>query len=549
MSSVILLNPTISSSKLKAQQCLRNLHVSNPRQRLSQPPSVQSRSKIHMTNNGSSQHTRYDVSRTIQQRHHAGVGRPAHPPSQQSRRLIHSCSSHLEKQIQNGARRNFHSATKDNNGLNFIQRNGNCVRKQTNDTTATRKARRHQRPCARLTSSTTKASQPRRQQSTASLTNSHNGLSRGRSSRFYSAFHGFRDSLHHSLLKPRTVPIPRWVSPQHYEITFSEILGHSSFILVAISYAVDDHMQLRIIAVAGSTAMLFFTYFHPHGRVLWLPFKWNALFIAINSYRIIKVTVAERRANQLSDEMLKFWNENLSTVDRKDFAKLVHLAVTESFEDGEIVVEQDESNRYIRLVLDGEIMAQRDNQPTYMLQKGNFVSESGLHAGLLLNGKIESCCSMVANGTVQTLRWDRTELMELLGREKDLRNSIRAALSFDIVRKLKGQRSMLSEGRISDASHWTLKRKEQTDARYDAILHNLLRHRDSMTQWKDELRNYRVIHHIDDEHHRVALKRFGWTPEEFEGLQFEGHEEEQEEEDVKHDFKWWAKDVVMRVFG
>ena len=91
------------------------------------------------------------------------------------------------------------------------------------------------------------------------------------------------------LLKPRTIPVPRWVSPQHFTATLSEFFGHSSFILVAISYAVDDFLNLRIIAVAGSSVMLLFTYFHPHGRVLWLPFKWNLLFILINSYRIGKV--------------------------------------------------------------------------------------------------------------------------------------------------------------------------------------------------------------------------------------------------------------------
>jgi hypothetical protein len=69
------------------------------------------------------------------------------------------------------------------------------------------------------------------------------------------------EALGHFLRKPRTIPIPRWITPRHYTITFSEVLGHSSFLLVAISYAVDDFLLLRCIAVAGSTAMLFFTYY------------------------------------------------------------------------------------------------------------------------------------------------------------------------------------------------------------------------------------------------------------------------------------------------
>ena len=73
--------------------------------------------------------------------------------------------------------------------------------------------------------------------------------------------HPWMEALETFLRKTRTIPIPRWITPRHYTITFSEVLGHSSFLLVAISYAVDDFLLLRCIAVAGSTAMLFFTYY------------------------------------------------------------------------------------------------------------------------------------------------------------------------------------------------------------------------------------------------------------------------------------------------
>ena len=209
------------------------------------------------------------------------------------------------------------------------------------------------------------------------------------------------DSLRSVLLKPRTVPVPRWVSPQHYTITLSEVFGHASFILVAASYAVDDFLHLRIIAVAGSTAMLFFTYFHPHGRVLWLPFKWNVLFIAINSYRIGKVYLDRWFANQLSPELLEIRDNHFYVLDPVDFSKLVHLSREETFQEGDVVTRQGQLNRYIRLVVDGELQVFRDGISTYYLEEGNFVSESGLHAGLLLHGKVESCCTIVASKTTR----------------------------------------------------------------------------------------------------------------------------------------------------
>ena len=47
-------------------------------------------------------------------------------------------------------------------------------------------------------------------------------------------------SLRHALLKPRSLPLPRYISPQHFTFTLSECFGHSSFILVALSYYSQD---------------------------------------------------------------------------------------------------------------------------------------------------------------------------------------------------------------------------------------------------------------------------------------------------------------------
>ena len=151
--------------------------------------------------------------------------------------------------------------------------------------------------------------------------------------------------------KPRTLPIPRWVSPRHYSTTLAEVFGHSAFILMAFSYAEDDFLRLRIIAVAGSSAMLVFSYFHPYGRVLWLPFKWNMLFIAINSYRIGKVYANRFFAERLSDELLSIRNEYFAFMDHVEFSKLTRIGHLETFNKGDLLIQQGDGNRFVRLVI------------------------------------------------------------------------------------------------------------------------------------------------------------------------------------------------------
>lgn len=209
-------------------------------------------------------------------------------------------------------------------------------------TTARHVGRLHvsQRPrtsntCVRFKSTTA----PRRQQSTAMDASSAMGRQQQQVAKI-SVLKRLQDSLHSYLLKPRTVPVPRWVSPQHYTVTLSEVCGHASFILVAVSYAMDDFLELRIIAVAGSTAMLFFTYFHPHGRILWLPFKWNLVFVAINSWRIGNVVAKRVQAEKLAPNLLEIRENHFYILDPVDFYKLVNLARMETFKPGDLVVSQ-----------------------------------------------------------------------------------------------------------------------------------------------------------------------------------------------------------------
>jgi len=352
-----------------------------------------------------------------------------------------------------------------------------------------------------------------------------------------------RERINIWLNQPRRIPVPRWISPELVTFRFSECFGHLSFIFVAISYAVDDFLELRLMAIAGSSAMLVFTYFHPHGRILWLPFRWNFVFVALNSWRVAKVGLDHYRSGQLNPKVDALYENHFGdTIAKTDFARVVQLATLESYEPGETVVAQECENRYVRLVVAGDLAVDRDGQTTYWLRVGQFVSEMGMHAGLGLRGRVTSCCTVKAvesPGGVHLLRWDRTELMHFLELHKSTYRALQACLSWDIVSKLKSQRVLLSSGHIEDPEHWTLKRREQSLARYSAILRNMLAHPGYLNERKEKLSKYREIHQVGDIDHETALKSIGWTLAEFESGYKEGQVDEDELELEKLGWQWW----------
>lgn len=276
-----------------------------------------------------------------------------------------------------------------------------------------------------------------------------------------------RDKARDKLTETRCLSLPLWLTQgRTVEFSISELCGHASFMLVAASYAVDDFVMLRIIAVAGSTSMLVFTYFHPHGRALWLPFKWNVLFILINGYRIGRVLFERYEVRNMTSANLKLHHDHFQVMDLVDFNKLLRIGRMESFGGGDVLVHQGQMNSAVRLVLSGDLDVERDRQYTYSLEEGNFISESGLHIGLKLTGAVESSGTVTARGRCQTISWERDELMDLLEQEKDLKRSFLSALSWDIIGKLKSQRLYLMKKDVKKADLWTEKRNSQSDSRY-----------------------------------------------------------------------------------
>jgi len=353
-----------------------------------------------------------------------------------------------------------------------------------------------------------------------------------------------RERINLWLNQPRRIPVPRWISPELVTFQYSECFGHVSFVLVAISYAVDDFLQLRLMAIAGSSAMLVFTYFHPHGRILWLPFRWNFIFVALNSWRVAKVGLDHYRSGQLPKKVDALYENHFGeTIEKTDFARVVQLATLESYEPGETVVAQECDNRYVRLVVAGDLEVDRDGQTTYWLREGQFVSEMGMHAGLGLRGRVTSCCTVKAvasPGGVHLLRWDRTELMHFLELHKSTYRALQACLSWDIVSKLKSQRVLLASGHIKDPERWTIKRREQSLARYTAILRNMLSHPGYLNELKEKLAKYREIHQVGDIDHETALKNIGWTLAEFECGYKEGQLDDDAIEREKLGWKWYV---------
>ena len=147
--------------------------------------------------------------------------------------------------------------------------------------------------------------------------------------------------------------------------------------------------------------------------------------------------------------------------------------------------------------------------------------DKGLHAGIKLTGPVESSATIVArNEKVRCMRWNRTELIKLLEKEKTLRRSFQSVLIWDVVSKLKAQRKIILRKtlRRNDKPEEVVAfEQSESEFQYVSILHNLLAREEDVDikKYKEDMDQYRLIHHISDDCHRRALEHCGWTEEEY----------------------------------
>ena len=163
-------------------------------------------------------------------------------------------------------------------------------------------------------------------------------------------------------------------------VSVSDVFGHAAFALAGTAFLDPDILNLRLLSVASGAATLTFTYFHPVGKPLWLPFMWNALFMLINSGHIYSIFSERWEAERLDPRALElystvFEHQGLSAV---DFAKLRSLGTWTTFRKGTTLQQEDEPSASVFLVVSGGVDVKVGATKSHALHEHQFIGDMGL---------------------------------------------------------------------------------------------------------------------------------------------------------------------------
>ena len=205
-------------------------------------------------------------------------------------------------------------------------------------------------------------------------------------------------------------------------------LVNLSNLVFLLAFSVRDVLKLRVLSVASYCVILPYYYFQP--EPLWPPIVWGAAFIVVNGVRIV-ILALERRPVVLSDKEEELYRLVFSSVDKRDFLRLVSLARWVDCSAGEVILAKGQHIADAIVLISGEIEAVLDGKTILAFRPGQLIGDVDAYSGLA------NPADVVARGRTRLVKWDLVHLGEFTDTRPELRAKLLQIESADLAAKLR----------------------------------------------------------------------------------------------------------------
>jgi CRP-like cAMP-binding protein len=160
------------------------------------------------------------------------------------------------------------------------------------------------------------------------------------------------------------------------EYKLSNLAGHGAFVFLALSYLESDFMNLRLYAASGISLSIIFQYYRE--KPLWIPIRWNTLFLLINATMILLILKEANDANNIPEEQQHLYETVFESRGMKpvDFLHLMSIAKRQEVQRGEKLVVQGDRNTQVHLVQSGKLSVKRGQDVVGTIGANQFIGEA-----------------------------------------------------------------------------------------------------------------------------------------------------------------------------
>ena len=217
-----------------------------------------------------------------------------------------------------------------------------------------------------------------------------------------------------------------------YEFVVDQSLGingliNLSNIVFLVAFSIRDVLRLRILAIVGEGLTL--PYYYLQGEKLWPPIFWGVAFMIVNAIRIVAIAL-ERRPVVLSNKEEQLYRVAFSSIDKREFLRLVSLARWVDCSPGEVILEKGQHISEAIVVMAGDLEAVLSDNSRMALRPGQLIGDVSAYSGLA------SPAHVVARGPGILAKWDLQHVKEFTASKPELRANLLRIVSADLAAKL-----------------------------------------------------------------------------------------------------------------
>ena len=217
--------------------------------------------------------------------------------------------------------------------------------------------------------------------------------------------------------------------------SLSNLRGHISYLLIAISYWLTDIFWLRVVAVVGLSLEIL--YFWHSGGDLRTGMGWDLIFIAINLYQLYRL-VKDRLSLRLPEADRDLLRSVFTGLDDPQIARLLIAGEFCDFAGGTTLAAENEALDKIFFVCSGRARVMIGGREVSLLEKGSFVGEVAF-----LTDK-RATATVIAEGDMRALAFGRGELRQFFEKETEVAGLIYQLLGRELANKIKVSNRLLA---------------------------------------------------------------------------------------------------------
>jgi CRP-like cAMP-binding protein len=194
-----------------------------------------------------------------------------------------------------------------------------------------------------------------------------------------------------------------------------------------VAFSVRDVLKLRILAIVGEGMTL--PYYYLQTEKLWPPIFWGVAFMIVNVIRIAAIAL-ERRPVVLSDREEQLYRVAFSSIDKREFLRLVSLARWVDCSPGEVILRKGQQISEAVVVIAGDLEAILTGNTRLSLRPGHLIGDVSAYSGL-------ASPADVARGRGILVKWDLRHVREFTASRPELRANLLRIVSTDLATKLR----------------------------------------------------------------------------------------------------------------